>query len=258
MLVPTQGASVRLQVRPSPQLIAALESRLAPSQERAKLCPTPALSRSSWAGSHPSSEPGDRDKEPRSPGAGGSSLPRQPGWAEPAGSQSSQPAKMDVASCVPESCYVKLLADSGYTWFAFPYTWFAFPSSFSNPWSWRQKEFFPCPIAYSSSHLLTFSRGRSSGLVPLKAPCRVCGEELSSLWVRILKLFFWIHFQRSSPPLLGYIPNFLGLFSGAMWVSPIWLEHMLQLLWTTFIQLCLFVQNLGSDHMLHSAFWKTE
>lgn len=86
------------------------------------------------------------------------------------GFQSSQPSKMDVASCVPESCYVKLLADSGYTWFAFPYTWFAFPSSFSNPWSSRQKEFFPCPIAYSSSHLLTFSRGRSSGLLPLKLP----------------------------------------------------------------------------------------
>lgn len=76
---------MRLQVKPSLQLIAALVSRLAPSQERAKLCPTPALSPSSRAGSHPSSEPGDRDKEPRPPRAGGSSLQRQPGWDEPAG-----------------------------------------------------------------------------------------------------------------------------------------------------------------------------
>lgn len=39
--MPTQGALLRQQVKPSPQPIASLESRLAPSRERAKLCPTP-------------------------------------------------------------------------------------------------------------------------------------------------------------------------------------------------------------------------
>lgn len=126
----------------------------------------------------------------------------------PEGFQSSQLSKMDVSICIPGSCSVRLLADSGYTWFAFPYAWFAFPSSFSNLESWRRKEvFFLSPTAYSYSYLLTFSRGRSSAFVPIKAPSRFCGEgEDPSLCIRIFKLVFWIHFQGSLPPFLGYIP----------------------------------------------------
>jgi len=143
------------------------EAGWAPSQERNLNSVQPRIrSHSHWgllclceAGGHvPAAQPGDK------------ACRLGPGWTSVV-SRRPRPSKMDVAVCIPKSSGVRLLADSGWAWFAFP-------SSFLSPCSWRQKEF--CHLSRTSWLQL---RAEVRGLFP-EGSLQSQGRMKSSLIVR--------------------------------------------------------------------------
>lgn len=141
--VPTQGALRRQKVRPSPQptAVSGKQAGLLPkggSQTLSNPTSSPPSSQALMSVCQalgPILQPSQEIRPAASPHGVVQAEPRRCLRVH-------NPSKMNGAGCGPESCRVRLVADSGYAWREFP-------SSFSNPSSQRQKEFFRLP------HLLT-------------------------------------------------------------------------------------------------------